>query len=284
MGAAKISNGGRCGGLGLACSGKLTSVSNGRGCGRGARAGRRAVALGLLISAGFGFAVQTSSPAEAAAIAWTNGTFNDNSILPAASSVVYAIDAGGADATSASGISFAHHTNYQDTATDTRISFDQFNGVNNLGTGSGRSDASTGDAGFDTVLNNALDDYNSNPSGQITLKQLVPNTAYHVLLLTTFMSNPPFGNPISMTASDGTNSSGTQRFSYPTAGQPRGGYIDGTFTADNSTQSLFLTTTPTAGGYISAVVLSTATPEPASLGLLAAGGAALLARRRRRCR
>ena len=145
---------------------------------------------------------------------------------------------------------------------------------------------STGNTNFNTVLDSELDRQGQGDGSMaITLYNLVLGHTYEVLVLN--VNNT--GTLQTMQASD-ANAAGTpsgnvsaiQQYNFTTGAI--GGYIEGTFTADATTQTLYMYT-PQNRGQTNAIVLSEVvvpiTPEPASLSLLALGGLGLLARRRR---
>ncbi len=246
--------------------------------------------------------VGVTAAAQAATMTWTNGTFSNTSILPT-SNVVYAVDTGGGGGVTvtAAGIDWYSHQKY-DTYNDGAVAgYDDWDRRGGYLIGSGRS---TGDAGFDAVLDNYLFAPGGGPAQAIELKSLTAGHTYQVLLLDIWTGGLPFGGPLSMQAADGYDgttltgsASAVQQFSYQYADDvdpithipnPLGGYLIGTFTADATSQTLYLRTTGFDSGMISAFVVSEVVappppyvPEPASLGVLGLGAVALLARRRR---
>jgi hypothetical protein len=110
------------------------------------------------------------------------------------------------------------------------------------------------------------------PLRPIVIGGLTSGLSYEVQLWTPYWAPPDYPT----TFSDGTNSVDMgNTYSVPT-------FVIGTFTADDTSQTLYYTDTPVAppyAGLISAIQVR-AIPEPASLGMLAVGGLGLLGRRR----
>ncbi len=256
----------------------------------------RILALAVL-SIGFVGILGSATPVQAASITWTNGTFSSNSILPSAASVTGAVDEGGFGATSDSGVVFVKQRRY-----DNPYDLDPLNPINKPGNlvdttrdwnesdnmlVNGAITLSTGDVGFDTVLNTGYNTQGQSRNNSITLINLTVGQAYQVLLLAARNTS----DYSTMQASDsdtggdagvltGPRISALQQYNFTTTTGPVGGYLLGTFVADATTQTFWEYTPNGEAGQLNALVVS-AIPEPASLSVLALGAMGLLARRRR---
>jgi hypothetical protein len=103
-----------------------------------------------------------------------------------------------------------------------------------LNTGSFEGGASSGDANFDTILNNGISGSSANTG---TLSNLTVGQTYTVLVLlddtrTSAASGPKFD------VTDGLTVSPSQTFAFPNGTPALGGFIMGTFTARATTQPL----------------------------------------------
>lgn len=215
-------------------------------------------------------------PARAAEMTYTNGTFTSNSIV-SATNEVYAENLGSLTTrVLPNGVHFwgegfvVGGYNYRFTYTASSH--------NNNAAG-----AFPGDTNFADVLSDA--DWYDTSHGTIanagagTLTGLTPGYSYQVLLLNFDDNDSDEGR--SFQASDGTNVSASQQYAYPYRNNniDTGGYIEGTFTADSTSQAVNVT--GTVDQLNGLVVYLTATPEPASLSLIGLAAAAALCRRRR---
>ena len=228
------------------------------------------------IAAGAAIGLCGAASARAAQLTFTNGTFTSNAIVPAANEV-YAENLGSLTTrVVATGVYFwgegyvvngyNYHFNY--TASS--------HGNNAAG-------AFPSDTGFANVMNDA-DWYDTShgtiPSaGAGSLSGLTPGYSYDVLLLNFDDNDADAGRTFQ--ASDGTHFSAAQQYAFPYLNNniDTGGYIEGSFTADFTTQAIDINGTVDQLNGLALYV--TATPEPGCLALLAIAATATALRRRR---
>jgi hypothetical protein len=204
-----------------------------------------------------------SSAIAAPITSFNVGTFTTDSILPT-SNVLYAEGFGdAASVTTANGVTFQPgRTNTSGGGPGTFSGF--------LGGG-----GTSGDAGFDTVLNDGTYAIGSIVE-TVTLNNLTVGTTYNALFLIDDTRPAEAGRAGSI--GDGTNYSANQQFAFAGGSPSLGAFYQATFTADSTSEIIY---TPNDGvGQVNAVVVSTV-PEPTSLCLLTVGAAALFARRQR---
>ncbi len=196
-------------------------------------------------------AVAFAASAQAAAITWTDGTFTSDAILPT-HDVGYAVGFGnGTAVTTAIGVTFGADN-------QTNVTFSTANNFYAYLGGGG----TTGDPGFDTVLNHG--DWGI--PGTLTLNNLVIGAQYQVMLFvddTRFAGGCCAGRTGSVSdgPADGSHSSSTITFSFAAGSPAIGAYYSGTFTANATTQQIVVNNG--GGNQIDGLVL--VAPEPASL-------------------
>ena len=221
-----------------------------------------------------------SSAVSAATIAFTSGTFTDNTVLALVGTAAQVNTPGSGYAVNFGGATVTTNNNYVFGADD-GSNVTRFGGLNAYNGYLGG--AASGDSNFDTALANGL--YGLAWEKTVTLKNLTIGTTYNVLtLLADTRSNDP-GNLAdrSITVTDGGANSINQPYAYPAGSPNLGGYVLGTFTANANTQTItqevFNSNGQTAGAQFNAVLVA-AVPEPATLSLLGLGAIGLLSRRR----
>jgi len=158
-------------------------------------------------------------------------------------------------------------------ATTNGYAFGSYPGTN-LGYGSGGygtssflSGATSGDANFDAVLNNAELGIGS---GTLTLSNLTVGTTYNALFLAADTRTGMGTRAFSMAA--GTTSP-SQSYAYAGGSPYLGGYVLATFTATNTTQ-IFTNTAAGYGYQLNGVLVTTTvtTSPPPHLGAVIGGG------------
>jgi hypothetical protein len=230
--------------------------------------------IGASIGAAVGLCISLS--AHAAAITFTNGTFTGNSIV-SPTNEVYAENLGSLTTrVTGNGVTFwgegfvINGYNYH-------FSYTASSHNNNA------AGAFPSDTNFADVMNDA--DWYDTSNGTIpdpgvgTLTGLTPGYSYEIQLLNFDDNNSNAGRTFQ--ASDGTNFSATQQYAFPYLNNniDTGGYIQGTFTADSTSQTIDVTgSVDQLNGF---VLYVTAVPEPASLCFLGIGMIAGTFRRRR---
>lgn len=174
---------------------------------------------------------QPPTQSAATPIVWTDhGVFTDNTVLAlagAASNEVYGVDFGGSGSnTTANGYTFADYA----TTGNMTLSGTSENSYNAYLSGGG----TTGDAGFDAVLNNGVygqDDIYGD------LKNLTIGQRYNVLAVEADTRGGP-STGITFGFTDELSPSPSQIFTFPGGTPSIGGYLLGTFVA-SSTNQLF---------------------------------------------
>lgn len=228
------------------------------------------------VSAGAAIGFCACQPARAAEMTYTNGTFTGNGIA-SATNEVYAENLGSLNTrVLGNGVAFwgegfvVNGYNYRFTYTASSH--------NNNAAGAFPSDINFADVMGDADWYDTSHGTIAN-AGAGTLTGLTPGYSYQVLLLNFDDNDSDEGR--SFHASDGTNVSASQQYAFPYLNNnvDTGGYIEGSFTADATSQAVNVTgAVDQLNGF---VLYLTATPEPASLSLLGVAAATALARRRR---
>ena len=179
-------------------------------------------------------------------VVFTSGTFTDDSVLSLigpASQELYGVNLGlTTSRTTANGYLFKGFPG-------TNVLY----GSGGYSTGGFLSGATSGDANFDTVLNNAYLGING---GGLTLSNLVAGTTYKVLFLATDTRSGV--GTRAFTIASGSSSSPAQSYAFVNGAPALGGYILGTFTAAGNTRTF--TNTQAGYGYqLNAVLVGKAT-------------------------
>ena len=215
---------------------------------------------------------------------FSNGTFTDTSVLGLAgtsANEVYgiALANGTGTQTTANGYTFISSTGSTAQADVSNINADSSGGTYNafLQTGSG-SDASSGDAVFDSVLNSGT--YGGGET--YTLNGLTGGNTYHLLIFTA--DNRPAGGYEKFEITDGTSSSALQLFFYANGnggGGVEGGYVLDTFTEAGTGTDLshaFTVSDPNSGIELEGILVEQvpAVPEPGTAALVGFGALSAL--------
>jgi len=219
------------------------------------------------------------SVAQAATITWdTSGTITDNTFLSLAgttASEVYGFDnAAAGSLTTANGYTFGN-ANF----TIAGGGASPYNGYLNGQT--------SGDASLNTILANGA--YGSQVNNSGTLLNLTIGQTYNVMaFIDDNRGNAAGGVTFEVNGAVG-NTSPTQLYGTygSTAGNPLGGYIMGTFTADATTQAFSVQNSAQNGSFstgnaqYNGILLEEAVPEPSTYALLGGGMLMLMALRRK---
>ena len=232
----------------------------------------------------------TLSVAQAATISWTGqGVITDNTFLSLAGTTaneVYGVDFGAGSVTTANGYSFANaytgaiNGSGPVSGNMTIPSLSQYNGWLNGQT--------SGDTALNAVLGNAV--YGNTTANPGTLNNLTIGQTYSVLAFIDDNRGGAAGGTL-FRVNDGTANSPTQLYGTfgSTPGNPLGGYILGTFTADATTQAFTVNNNGQAGDFnggnvqYHGILLEVApVPEPGVCALVGGGLMTLLALRRKK--
>jgi hypothetical protein len=217
----------------------------------------------------------TSSVAQAATITWTGqGLITSDTFLTLAGTTgdeVYGVDFGGAGSlTTANGYSFGSG-NFTEAGGGS-----SYNGYLNGQT--------SGDVNLDTIL--ADGNYGRLPANSGTLLNLTIGQTYDVLaFIDDNRGNAAGGTQFQI--NDGTANSPIQAYGTygSTPGDPLGGYLLGTFTADATTQAFSVQNNNQAGSFSTDNaqyngILVEAAPEPSTFAMMGGSLALLMAVRR----
>lgn len=211
----------------------------------------------------------TLSVMQAATITWTGqGTISDNTFLTLAgapANEVYGVDFGAGAVTTGNNYTF-----------DDYLSTGNFSVAGSAGAYNGYLNGQTsGDGSLDAVLANGL--YGSTANSG-TLNNLTVGQTYTVLAFIDDNRGSAAGGT-NFRVDDGVGSSPTQlygTYTSGTPGDPLGGYIMGTFTADATTQAFTVQNDNQQGTFDTGNaqyngILLTDVPEPGACVLLGAG-------------
>lgn len=156
-----------------------------------------------------------------------------------------------------------------------------FAAANTLGSSSSTQldGASTGDAGFDSLLNSVS--FGGGVSTTIDLGSFTSGTSYEIQIFYTDQRTPGLNDRV-MTYGSSTGGGTVDLEADPNnAGtSPFGQFAIGTFTADGTDPDLTLDTNGFGNAHITAWQIRSV-PEPSSTALLGLGGLALILRRRK---